>query len=71
MMTPQQQRAARQMLSDIRIGLRLYTGLKPHTSTRYRIHNGYRLALNKARQLVALLESLAEKEEAWQNEGEK
>ncbi|MCX7782681.1 MAG: hypothetical protein N2318_03445 [Meiothermus sp.] len=71
MMTPQQQRAARQMLSDIRIGLRLYTGLKPHTSTHYRIHNGYRLALNKARQLVALLESLAEKEEAWQNEGEK
>ncbi|AGK03420.1 hypothetical protein K649_00540 [Meiothermus ruber DSM 1279] len=61
-----QQKAAWRMLSDIRIGLRLYTGLEPHTSTRHRIHSGYRLALNRARQLVALLESL-EKEHAWQN----
>lgn len=57
-MTTEQLKAAWEMLSNIRIGLRLYTALKPHTSTRHRIRDGYRLALSNARRLVALLEQL-------------
>jgi len=62
-MTREQLEAIWQMLSNIRIGLRLYTGLKPHTSTRYRIRDGFYLALRNARRLVALLEQLEQLEQ--------
>ncbi|MBO1438321.1 hypothetical protein [Meiothermus sp. CFH 77666] len=57
-MTREQLKQAWYMIGQIRIGLRLYVGLKPHTSTRHRIRSGYRLALSNARRLVALLEQL-------------
>lgn len=57
-MTREQLKQAWGMISQIRIGLRLYVGLKPQTSTRQRIRSGYRLALSNARRLVALLEQL-------------